>query len=989
MFEHDKFGDDMKIKVKKKSKPYYVLLILLVASLIIFFTLSNETNKVSPILSLNEIVTVNSSFHLGDEEQYYDYIELKNTSTDPLSLNEYYISDDPKDIYKWKLPDVTLQPNELLLIYASGEDKSTGEYHTNFKLSKSGTYLIISNEDGVVSKINVPELDEDIAYGLNDNNEYAYFNVLTPGTINYEISYASISQIGNTVSDSKVLKINEISAEDQQSIYDEDGDFSDFIELYNTSEETLDISGYFLSDDPDKPSKYQIKEYVMQPGEFLIIFASDKDKDDNGYIHTNFQLSAGESLYLYNKQSQLIDSVDIPTMPDNASYGRDPTDLEHWLYFSTPTPSFENSTVGSESYTEAKSMEGSPVYISEALSANQNSVLDGNGENEDWIELYNQTDKVIDLGGWYLSDSMAYPQKWAFPDSVTIQPGERMLIFASGNNYVDAKGYLHTNFSLNKYNQTIVLSKQNVIMDNLDYGMMKGDASIGINSPTDNTKYYYLTPTPGKANNTTAYSGISGEVTFSQPTGFYNESVTIELSSIEKGIAIYYTTDGSSPTTKSNLYSGPITISKNTSLRAVSYKQGKLLSNITTSTYLIDEENTELPVIFLTTDNSKLFNGGIYNSNLADERKVDANIELLEIDLSGFNEDVLINKSGNMSALEPQKSFGVYFKESAGDSELNYDLFPDDPDGVTVFKSFLLRTSGNDWDDLKCKDGMLQTLAMTEMDLDYMSYRPAILYLNGEYWGIYNIRDKVNGDYLAAHHPGVDADNVDIISFGYGVHEGDYTEYYKMINFIRTADLNDADNWAKVESMIDIDNCIDTYLCHIYYSNFDTVNIKWWREREDGAKWRWILYDLDYSLYVPYQNNLQLISDPAGHGVNKYFDSSLMYNLMQSKYFREKFIEKTAEYWPTIFNSNVILEHFDETFSAIASEMPRQLDRWNLSVNHLISEVDELYDFLRRRPELFRTMFKNYFHLTTDELNEYLPAQDVTYPKIVIDKSLY
>ena len=987
--EHNTIGDVMKIQVKKKSKPYYVLLILLVASLIIYFTLSNGTNKISPILSLNEIVTDNSSLHLGDEEQYYDYIELKNTSNDPLNLLEYYISDDPKDIYKWQLPEVILQPNDLLLIYASGENKTTNEYHTNFKLSKSGTYFIISNEEGVISKINVPELDEDIAYGLNDDNEYAFFNVLTPGMSNYDVSYTSINEIGNSVSDSKILKINEISAEDQQAIYDEDGDFSDFIELYNTSEETVDISGYFLSDDPDKPSKYQIKEYIMQPSEFLIIFASDKDKENNGYIHTNFQLSAGETLYLYNKQSQLVDSVDIPTMPDNASYGRDPNDLDHWLYFNTPTPSFENSTKGSESYSEAKLIEGSPVYISEVLSANQNSLLDGNGENEDWIEIYNQTDKAIDLNGWYLSDSMAYSQKWAFPDSATIEPGESMLIFASGNNFVDKKGYMHTNFSLNKYNQTIVLSKENVIMDTLDYGMMKGDTSIGINNPTDITKYYYKSPTPGKKNNTTAYSGISGEVRFSKPSGFYNQSVTIEISSVEKGISIYYTTDGSSPTTKSNLYTGPITISKNTSLRAVSYKQGKLLSDISTSTYLIDEESTELPVVFLTTDNSKLFNGGIYNSNLSDDRKVDANIELLEIDLSGFNKDVLINKSGNMSALEPQKSFGVYFKESVGDSELNYDLFPDDPDGVMIFKSFLLRTSGNDWDDMKCKDGMLQTLAMTEMDLDYMSYRPAILYINGKYWGIYNIRDKVNGDYLAAHHPGVDADNIDIISFGYGVHEGDYSEYYKMINFIRSVDLNDADNWDKVESMIDVDNCIDTYLCHIYYSNFDTVNIKWWREREEGAKWRWILYDLDYSLYVPYQNNLQLISDPVGHGVNKYFDSSLMYNLMQSKYFREKFIEKTSKYWPTIFNSNVILEHLNETFSAIASEMPRQLDRWNISVNHLIAEMDELDDFLRRRPELFRTMFKNYFNLTTDELNKYLPAQEITYPKVVIDRSVY
>jgi hypothetical protein len=974
----------------KRTKSLILLAACLLVLVGVLLVQSANSDILNDTLAINEVVTSNTYLPLGTEEQYYDYIEIKNISDEAVNLSEYALSDDLGDIAQFPLPDVVLQPDELFLVYASGENSTDGdECHANFKLDSDGGVVLISQNDKVVAKVYIPELNDNIAYGLNASSQYVYFNVLTPGTENGTIYYKSMSEIQTVQASEQDVIITELSAGGQESIYDEDGDFSDFIELYNQTDHAVNLKGYYLSDDNDEPYRFALPDMELEAGEYVVVFASGKDRTDSGYVHLNFKLSANETLSLYNPEGELVDRVEVPTLTDGLSYGRNIDDADEWLYYSSPTPGQANDTVGQTSVSDAKETKGALVYISEVMSANGSTVYDADGDAEDWIELYNQSDHTISLAGWYLSDSQSDPQKWSFDADAEIEPGESLVIFASGKDEVDEDGNYHTNFKLEKLNETVSLSDGNVIVDRLSYGEMKGDVSIGICSDGSSDKCYFTDPTPGKTNTSTFFSGISGEVFFSEDSGRYAEAQTITISCLEQGVTIYYTLDGSMPTTSSACYTQPIVIQNNTPLRAISYKQGELASDATTATYLIGEADTTLPIVFLTSDNDNLFDGGIYNSNLYDDRRVEANIELLETDGTGFSDEVLISKSGNMSVFAAQKSFSVFFKEYVGSSSLSYNLFPDEADGVTEFKSFLLRTSGNDWDDLKCKDGMLQTLAATEMDLDYQSYRPAILYINGEYWGIYNIRDKINGDYIASHHPGVDADNVDIISFGYGVEEGTYTEYYKMINFIRTADLNDADNWQTVEDMIDVDNLIDTYLCHIYYGNFDTVNIRWWRERKEGAKWRWIVYDLDYALYLPNQNNLKLITDPEGHGVNKYFDSSLIYNLMQSKYFQERFMERTSAYWKTIFNADTMLKYFDETYQVIAAEMPRQLARWDIDYDHFADEMSEADNYIRERPAAFRKMFQNYFNLSEEELDELLPVQTITYPKIVLDSSAF
>jgi hypothetical protein len=520
---------------------------------------------------------------------------------------------------------------------------------------------------------------------------------------------------------------------------------------------------------------------------------------------------------------------------------------------------------------------------------------------------------------------------------------------------------------------------------------MTNNYSIGLKDPDKAEMAYFKTPTLGEANTSKAYAGVTAPVSISQTSGIFSKKILVTLACPQASAKIYYTTDGSTPTTKSKAYKEPLNISTTTPLRAIAISTNSLNSEVATATYLFDDKSHGLTTVFLTTDHDKIFgSGGIYYAPIGSTKQVDAVIELIEPDgILGFKENCLLRKHGNMSSLEPQKSFAVAFRESVGSSSIEYNLFPSGSyKDVTTFRSFILRTSGNDWDDLKCKDAFIAMLARQKMDVDYQSYRPCVVYINGEYWGVYNIRDQQNEDYLQMHF-GVDPNNVDIISFGHGIHEGNYTEYDKLISFIKSKDLNSEENWKTLEEMMDVDNMIDTYLCHIYYGNFDTVNIKWWRERKDGAKWRWMLYDLDYAFYLPNQNNLAIVTNPAGHGVNNYFPSTLIYNLMKSDIFKSRFLSRLSSYWGNIFSPDYMLSEFEKVYDVIKPALPDNFERWKITVSHHGAELVEFDDYVRRRPEIFREQVKSYFKLSAKELDKLLPKQTITHKAIKIDKKVF
>ena len=442
------------------------------------------------------------------------------------------------------------------------------------------------------------------------------------------------------------------------------------------------------------------------------------------------------------------------------------------------------------------------IVINEFLASNNSSLLDPDlSQYADWIELYNKSATAVDLGGCYLTDDLSIPKKWQIPVRMVIQAGQYCLFWADGLNE-NAWG-LHTNFKLNKDGEAIGLFNQDGMpIDTLRYGNQITDVSCGRDSANPLIWLYFAQPTPGAANTTVGLETKkqSKPPVFSLAAGFYSNSQTVTLSGPAGGI-IHYTTDGSIPTSESPVYQSPLSLTATTIVTARVYEQNLLPGPALTRSYFIDEQST-LPVVSLSADPANLWSNekGIYNDLNIDQRRDwerPAHIEFFATtNRLSFEKDADIRLFGRTALYLPEKSLSLFLT-----TPLDYPLFG--KGGVERFYSFVLRSSSDDWYLTLFRDAFIQTMIRQNLSLDTQNYRPAVLFINGEYWGIHNIREKYNEDYLAVHH-GVDPNNVDLLYIDLRqqgtieVLAGDPEQYNALINFIKNNDLTSQPNYDQI-----------------------------------------------------------------------------------------------------------------------------------------------------------------------------------------------
>lgn len=296
---------------------------------------------------ITEVVSKNNTVIADEDGQYCDYIELYNPTSSRLPLKGYYLSDSDKNPKKWEMPNIYIEAGQYLVIFASGKDRSTGDhYHTSFSISAAeGEPITLLAPDGsYASKVDIGPCNlSDVSYGLVQEGDkagsYAWFAQPTPGAQNTGNNAATIDELQF---DTVGICINEFITKNETVIYDKDGDYSDFIEIYNPGSQAVDLSGMYLSDDLADPTKWEFPTgSVIEAGGYLLIFASGKDKND-GELHADFKLSETDSgIILSDNRQRRIDSVTMVTLPDNVSYG-----LKEgiWMYFPNPTPAKENNT---------------------------------------------------------------------------------------------------------------------------------------------------------------------------------------------------------------------------------------------------------------------------------------------------------------------------------------------------------------------------------------------------------------------------------------------------------------------------------------------------------------------------------------------------------------------------------------------------------------------------------------------------------------------
>lgn len=966
----------------------YIFTAIIFLSVFLFFGLSGNTVNLDKNLIINEVMTSNKSTIADEDGEYSDWIEIATSGKSPIDLENWGLSDNTHDPFKWKMPKVILNPGQFLLVFMSGKDRkdlSSPNLHANFKLSSKGEGIMLSDNSGqTVAQVQIPEMNPDISYGLEPSSKetWLYYDMPTPGALNS--TAGSQHPIEKKAAENSDIYINEYMDSNKSTIVDEDGEFPDWIEIINSSDSPVNLKGYGLSDDKDKPYKWQFPGIKIDPNQCLLVFASGKDRKnpDSGHLHTNFKLnSVGEYLRLCNNLGQVLDVVQIKTTRSNVSYGRQIGSRNNWLYYTFSTPGAVNNTEGFSSLPPAASS-ASSIRISEVITYNQNIIADEEGQYPGWIELTNQGDASVDIKDYGLSDDESTPLKWRFPD-IILKPGQYTLVFASGKNrYVPGKGAAHTNFKINPAGEWIVLSDSaGRIIDKMDTGKLYPGTSCGRTLNGNMERVVFKTPTPGQPNNVPTYAGFSSEPEFSCIGGFYSQPFYLSLKPCSPAV-VHYTLDGSEPTENSSVWSKPILINKTTVVRAISFTPGMLPSLVTTETYFINKSNT-LTVISLSTNPENLWDidSGIYSAGRNPGTEfpyVTANywmnwekpvhFELFEPDGKkglGFNGGIKI--FGSYSRALDQKSFSIYARDKYGCDEINYPFFKDRP--FSNYKSIILRTSGQDTLYTKIRDSMMHRL-VKDTEVDVQSYRPAVVYINGEYWGVYNIREKISRFYLASNH-GVDPENVDILQANGYVRYGSNTDYKALISYVTSHDMSIQQNYEYVKTKMDIENFIDYQISEIYFANTDTGNIKFWRDRSEGGKWRWILYDTDWGFFDATHNTLWFVSNPEGTGTGKMFSTALMYNLLKNNSFKDEFIERFAYHLNNTFRPERVIGIIDEMSKAIEPEMPGQFARWGGSMDSWYKKVQVLRDFAANRPKYVVNYIASQFNLSSEDIKRY------------------
>ncbi len=448
-------------------------------------------------LYINEIMASNSLSHEDQKGEYDDWIELYNDADQALNVGGLFLSDSLENRAMFRIstayPDsTTIPPGGYLLLWADNS-REQGILHANFKLDGNGEGIFLSSSTAgdILDSLTYGKQYSDISHGRDpqDPDQQIYLKP-TPGTENREKRFDNIF-------------INEFMASNRSVLQDGDGNWNDWIEIYNANDNAVDLAGMFISDDPLHPRKSHIPYGISDsttilPKDFLILWADDST--GQGFLHLDFALNGGGEHILLTQGNghEIVDSISYPDLISDAPYGRTVDGGGHFSYM-LASPGSSN-----------KQPEFTGLYINEIMASNGLTLDDGNGEYDDWIELYNASEAPLNVGGLFLSDSRENQAMFristAYPDSTNIPPGGHLILWADDSTQ---QGLLHTNFKLDGNGEQLVLSSTNAetIIDSMSFARQIQDLSVGrvSDGATDISRQI---PTPGTANLTFSYEGI-------------------------------------------------------------------------------------------------------------------------------------------------------------------------------------------------------------------------------------------------------------------------------------------------------------------------------------------------------------------------------------------------------------------------------------------------------------------------------------------------
>ena len=971
-----------------------ILLIVALVAALVSLTACNQSVLDSDIY-ISEVMSDNVSTLADENGDMCDWIELHNPTEKSISLEGYILSDGSE---KFTFPKISVKPGEYLVVFADGTEKTDiGRkiIHVPFALSSSsGESVLLYNAKGrLVNSINLVKLNEDQSMGIDENRKVVVLPTPTPGkanTIAEEKDEAPEETAENNASAGKTLLINEYATSANCTVMDEDGEFVGFVELYNAGDSHVSLSGYYLSDDEADKQKWAFPDVTIESGKYLVVYLSGKTKTykKGASLHCDFKLKGDEdSLCLFDPVGNTVDSCTVYDLLSNLSCGRPAGDNGHFAFFAKATPGRANTLKAFDSVDSARRTGNKALAITEIAAVNTTAPQSSLGEYFDYVELRNNTNKTINLKHFKLSDSKKSESFHSLPDK-EVAPGAYVAIYCGDSDRVSTTtGNIYVSYGLNRYGETVyLLDKNNVAVDTLKYSRLSSGYSAGRDINGTDDVVYYSKLTPAAANPQKKLSSALMNPVLSKESTYLKKGSTVSVSA--SAGTVHYTLDGSVPTEKSPVYSEPLTINKTTVLRVRAFSPSAIPSDTVTATYLVGRKHS-LPVIFLTTDSKNLYdyNTGIWadgpgkspqfpyvGANYWQDWERPVNFEFMTTDgVSQVNFDAGIKVFGQFSRALPQKSVSINLRDKYGPTEVCYPFF-DDSD-VNVFSSFVLRNSGQDFTKSHIRDAFCAMVIKDSVDVDFMDYQPVVTYVNGRYHGIYDLREKIDEDYFA-NHRGVDPDNIDFIKGNNIVQRGSIDSYNALLEYIKTHDMKDEKCYRYVCSQIDIDELIRYWMCESFFTNTDTGNIRFYREKTDGGKWRWVFFDVDWALY-PSTYTLNYINnylDPKGHGVGDSFRTTIMVGLIQNPDFRTRLLELHSEHLKTTFDTDRMLKIYDELIKEIEPEMPYHCKRWSdsLSMTKWETSVKELRKIIEKKKAIFIDDMIETFHMSKAETEKYL-----------------
>ncbi len=607
------------------------------------------------------------------------------------------------------------------------------------------------------------------------------------------------------------------------------------------------------------------------------------------------------------------------------------------------------------------------------MAANAHTILDPDYfAFSDWIELHNKGNKAVDIGGYKLSDTLNDP-KWTIPANTLIPADGYLLVWADKKD--KKKSALHTNFKLKMKGAAVaIFDAAGKSIDAFEYKKQAADISV--------SKQGYMRPTPKKSNSAYHDSAILSQAPiFSLAEGFYgtNKEVTLHASG-----TIYYTTDGSIPTVESARYEDSIVLDETMSIRAISVKDGEFTSRVATKTYIIGEEAIDLPVIAITTDDKYLHDDtiGIYTigtngkkvkecgprangivANFMQKWERPAHMTFFEDDGKVvLSQDIGLKISGQCSRLYAQKSLQLKADDKYGEKMFDYQVFPDKD--IKKFERLKLRNAGQDFRKTHMRDALAQMITKNQMHLNYEAYRPAVVFLNGEYYGVYGLREKMGKEYLEENY---DVKKVNLLEDDTVEEEGSSASYDVLNEYLKTHSLLPDENYNYVTSIIDIDNYIDYMIANIYVGNADWpgTNLIFWQDKKEKRKWQWLLHDMDYGFAIYPDQGVDVNHDTvklASEIVdtdwpNPEWSTLLFRKLLENQGFKSKFKARFSEHLGTTFAAERVKGIVDSMAAKIAVQMQRHIGKWDLG-NYVNSkaewqnEINKLKSFADQRPAI-------------------------------------